>query len=176
MTEQGFLPIERMSNPDDARWHICLKPADYKTGKAYGSWHGEIPDFRYSDDSSFYEYLEEWLNCQRQHLNPKHQFVFSQQGGKPHTCGSLKKLVKNTLYDLVGVAVPPQALRNMFVTYLKRIGASDAVCESCALAMQHSRRMQSETYNDQLKAEKLALAFAQALSIVLNSLGGKSSS
>ncbi|BAU16103.1 unknown protein (plasmid) [Leptolyngbya sp. NIES-3755] len=174
LSEQGFVPVERMSNPEDARWYICLSPADYKTGKAYGSWHGEIPDFRYADGSSFYDYLAEWLDNGRQWLNPVHPFVFSQQRGNPFSGQSLGHLVKETLYDLTGVSVPPQALRNMFVTHVKRTGAPDVICEAYALAMQHSRRMQNDTYNDQLKAEKLAPAFAEALKVVTDCLSAKS--
>ncbi len=163
---EDFIPIDQMENPEQALWHICLAPSDYKTGDTYGYWYGAVGDFLYPDGRCFYKYLELWMETERTHLNPKSNYLFIQETtGKQHTSSSMCQLVRSTVYRLTGVPVTPQCLRSMFVTHLKRLGVTDKELEAIALAMQHSKKMQGEVYNDQKQAEILKVAFERTYRI-----------
>lgn len=165
-----FTPVERMADPQNAKWYIHLEAPDYKTGETYGTWWGEVPDVNYGDGKTFYDYIDEWLHKWRQVLAPNHQYFFTQPNSKPLTVGSVTSLVKVTLYRLLHVPVTPHILRNMFITYLYEQKVPGHVLDSAALAMHHSRRMQATSYNKQEQLEKLAPSFALALALVQQSV------
>lgn len=171
---EDFIPIDQMENPEHALWHICLAPSDYKIGDTYGYWYGAVGDFLYPDGRCFYEYLELWMEKERAHLNPKSNYLLVQEKtGKQHTSVSMHNLVRSTVYRLTGVPVTPQGLRSMFVTHLKRLGVTDKELEAIALAMQHSKKMQGEVYNDQKQAEILKVVFERTYKIASAQLGQK---
>lgn len=168
-----FTPVERMADPQNAKWYIHLEAPDYKTGETYGTWWGEVPDVNYGDEKTFYDYIDEWLHKWRQVLAPNHQYFFTQPNGKPLTDGSLKTIIKSTLYRLLHVPVTPHILRNMFITYLYEQKVPGHVLDSAALAMHHSRRMQAKSYNKQEQFDKLSPSFALALALVQQSIESK---
>jgi hypothetical protein len=168
-----FTPVERMADPQNAKWYIHLEAPDYKTGATYGTWWGEVPDVDYGDGKTFYDYMDEWLHQWRPVLAPKHPYFFTQPHGKPLTAGASQDLVRCALYRLLHVPVTPHVLRNMFITYLYEQKVPGHILDSAALAMHHSRRMQAESYNKQEQFDKLSPSFAFARALVQQSVKSK---
>jgi|GEM_PF-801618 len=168
-----FTPVERMADPQNAKWYIHLEAPDYKTGDTYGTWWGEVPAVDYGNGKTFYDYIDEWLDQWRQVLAPNHQYFFTRPNGTPLTAGSLKDLVKCALYRLLHVPVTPHILRTMFITHLYEQKVPGHILDSAALAMHHSRRMQAKSYNKQEQFDKLYPSFALALALVQQSVESK---
>ncbi|MBD2075504.1 hypothetical protein H6F86_16695 [Phormidium sp. FACHB-592] len=152
----NFIPVEKVQDKKQSKWYIHLSPEDYKTGKAYGEYWGEIPNVKFSEDKTLYYYINLWLNEHRAVLNPQHNFVFTAHNGKPIQAGKMWDIVRNVFFRFTGVPVTAKELRRMYVTYLKDNGASEAELDAAAVAMHHSRRTQSEDYDKQEKQNKVA--------------------
>lgn len=171
--EDGVLvPIENMSRPELAQWHLYLGPKDYKTGEIYGKYLTLIDNMQLARGQTFYGLLQTWIDTYRLMFNPSHNQLFVKvkttmgaTPGDPITQRNLTAWVKYLFYRIVGVPVVPQSLRKMYVTYLKKSRASEAELEAAARAMHHSRRMQRESYDEQELQEKIApiSAFNQQL-------------
>ncbi|HEY9630529.1 MAG TPA: site-specific integrase [Coleofasciculaceae cyanobacterium] len=161
-----FTPQNLMAEPQNAKWYIHLEEPDYKTGNTYGSWWGEVPNVIYSDGKTFYGYVEQWLTQWRQIFVPKHEYFFTQPNGKPMSNQAITCLVKRALYRLVHIPMTPHILRDSFVTYLYEQNVPAHILESAALAMHHSRRIQSKVYNQQEQFDKLQSSFSLSLQLV----------
>jgi hypothetical protein len=70
--------------------------------------------------------------------------------------GDWRQRIKNIFVREAGKPVTAKELRKMYVTYLKDSGASEAELEAAACAMHHSRRMQSQIYDEQDRMNKMA--------------------
>ncbi|MBD1821118.1 site-specific integrase [Cyanobacteria bacterium FACHB-DQ100] len=137
---------------DDGKWYIHLMKTNYKTGKTYGEQWLMVPDILYS-------YLEAWLAQWRALFSPNHNFVFTQENGKPYRKASdLSNLIRRATYRLAGKLTTSHLIRHMLITYLKRHGASDEVMRSLADAMHHSTKIQGEIYDRRHQLEKVAPA------------------
>lgn len=137
---------------EDGKWFIRLGKTDYKTGKTYGEQYLMVPDI-------LYPYLEAWLGQWRALFSPGHNFVFTQENGKPYKKASdVSNLIRRATYRLTGKLTTSHLIRHMLVTYLKRHGASDEVMQSLAEAMRHSSSMQSQIYDRRHQIEKVAPA------------------
>lgn len=171
--EDGVLvPIENMSRPELAQWHLDLGVGDYKTGKIYGDYLTPLDNMQLPRGQTFYGLLQTWIDTYRPLFNPSHNQLFVKvkttmgaTQGDPITHRNLTSWVKYLFYRHVGVPVVPQSLRKMYVTYLKNSKASEAELEAAARAMLHSREMQRESYDEQALQDKIApiSAFNQQL-------------
>lgn len=171
--EDGVLvPIENMSRPELAQWHLYLGPKDYKTGEIYGKYLTPIDNMKLARGQTFYGLLQTWIDTYRPLFNANHDQLFVKvkttmgaTPGEPITQRNLTSWVKHLFYRQVGVPVVPQSLRKMYVTYLKKSGASEAELEAAAKAMHHSRSMQRIHYDEQDLQDKIApiSAFNQQL-------------
>ena len=156
----AFMPKHRIQEPSQARWYIHLQPDDYKTGRIYGEWWGEVPNVQFADNKTFYDYIQRWWGDgsgegERSIFNPNHNFFFTTPCGSPHTAHSFTSCVRRMMQRLTGMPVTPKEFRKMYVTYLKNIGASESELEAAATWMHHSREMQSKTYDQQCKQDKM---------------------
>ncbi|HEY9695836.1 MAG TPA: hypothetical protein V6D10_00985 [Trichocoleus sp.] len=167
-----FIPIERMQDPLQARWYIHLRPNDYKTGKTYGEWWGEVPNTQFPDGKTFYEYIARWLQEERAYLNPQHDRFFTQQDGRPFVANSLAQYIRTIFMRFTGVPVTPKEFRKMYITHLKNLGATETELEAAAAWMHHSRYMQSRTYNQQEQQAKLQPVLALNQRILQSALKG----
>ena len=156
--ERGrFVSKDYMTESDLCQWYIHLEPQDYKTGKRYGEWWSPIPNPEFSDGSKLYEYIKKWLQEGREYNQPcNHNYFFRGINSyKPCYLADWYNRIRTIFVSNVGIPVTSKELRKIYVTYLKDSGATEAELEAAAYAMQHSRRMQSQTYDEQNKINKM---------------------
>jgi len=153
---EDIIPVEKMSSPQDARWYIHLTRDDYKTGKIYGTWNAEVPNFKFPNGKTLYSYIERWLTWGREvDQKVEHSFFFfCVTSYKPLNANDWHQRIVNIFEERIGIPVTPKELRKMYVTFLKDSGASEAELEGAAWMMQHSRLMQSKIYDQQDKEKK----------------------
>ena len=154
-----FTPKERMKNPGEAKWLLHLLPADTKTGDIYGETWDSVPDTPegfLENGKTFYGYLDLWINQYRAAFKPDHKCLLTQHNGKPLNAASMWERVRDAFFKHTGVPVTPKELRKMYVTYLKDLEATEAELEAGAKRMRHSRKMQSEIYDQQERERKVA--------------------
>ncbi len=151
-----IIPVEKMSNSQDARWYIHLTRDDYKTGKIYGTWNAEVPNISFPNGKTLYWYIERWLTWGRElHQKVEHNFFFRGVSSyKPLNSDNWRNRIVAIFEERISIPVSPKEFRKMYVTFLKDSGASEAELEGAAWMMQHSRLMQSKIYDQQDKAKK----------------------
>jgi hypothetical protein len=158
----------------DMKWWIHLMPKDYKTGKTYGEYWGEIPNKKFSDGRCFYDYIKDWLNHWRKQFSPTDNLFFvlvrKNRVSKKLTTESyrgafLSRMLKGCMHRLTGKITTPHILRNSFVTYLYERGESDIVMASVAYAMHHSVEAQRGMYDERTQKQKVHLGLKVALEI-----------
>lgn len=158
-----FIPVDRLAEPHLAKWYIQLKSNQYKSGKAHGTYWGEVPNVPLGQGKTFYDYLERWIEHDRLAFQPDHDFLFVKtcsrlnvtRAGEPITKASVRGFVRGAFSVYAGVQVSPQTCRPMFVTYLNQIGASEAELEAAATAMRHCRSTQRKHYDRLDKVSKM---------------------
>ena len=146
----------------DYRWVIKHGPEDYKTGRNYG----ERPPMVIAP--SLYGAMEEWIEHRREHLAPRHDYLFTARNGAPLTDVGVHSVLTSTSYRLTGRRVNPHLVRDMIITHLRGTDASERQLEALAIYMGHSLAMQKGTYDRRSKAEKVAPAVE-----LLSSLNGE---
>jgi hypothetical protein len=156
-----FIPTERMESPELADWYIRLNPQQYKTGKSYGESWIKMPNIRFSDNSTFYEYIDKWLSEGREYKQKcNHNFFFrGARSFKPLTTEGWNERIVKIFDRETGVPVAPKELRKIYVVFLKNNGAPESVLEGAAAAMHHSRRVQTQIYDVQNRLDKIAPVF-----------------
>lgn len=147
----------------EVKYYIHHQEGDFKTSKRqpayireYG-WWAEIPDIPFSDQTTLYMYIHRWLIWGR-HVNgsPKHNYFFFQVNKRgPLSGGDFGSRIKNMFDERYGVKVPPQNLRQMFVTHLKENQAPPEVMEAEACALQHSVHTSAYDYDLQHTIKKI---------------------
>jgi integrase len=149
-------------------------PKDYKTGKTYGEYWGEILNKKFSDGRCFYDYIKDWLNHWRKQFSPTDNLFFvlvrKNRVSKKLTTESyrgtfLSRMLKGCMHRLTGKITTPHILRNSFVTYLYERGESDIVMASVAYAMHHSVEAQRGMYDERTQKQKVHLGLKVALEI-----------
>ena len=160
-----FIPKEQMREPAQAEWWIHLMPEDYRTGKCYGEWQGKLPDIRFANDKTLYQYIDEWLTRWRPVFRPNHQCLFTQHKGSPLDGNSFSNKVQTMIFRFTGVRVNPHSLRHAYVTYLKANAATEEELEGTAAFMRHSRKTQAKIYDQVDLQVKVAPSVALAQSI-----------
>ena len=144
-------------------WIIKHTADDYKTGKFYG----DRSPLKIRED--IYPFIEEYLNVWRKHLNPNHNYFFSQMNGNPPTHRNfIYNLFTMTIYKLTGKKTNPHMIRDMIVTYFKRKNASESEMESLAMYMGHSVSIQKSVYDRRSKNEKMKPAIDLMKSIKIS--------
>jgi hypothetical protein len=160
-----FVPKEQMKDPTQAEWWIYLMPEDYRTGKCYGEWQGKLPDIRFANDKTLYQYIDEWLTRWRPIFQPSHQCLFTQHKGLPLNGNSFSNKVQTMIFRFTGVRVNPHSLRHAYVTYLKANAATEEELEGTAAFMRHSRKTQAKIYDQVDLQTKITPSVALAQSI-----------
>lgn len=151
-----FVFKDDLNDPTQAGWWIHLMPEDYRTGKCYGEWLGELPDIQFTSGKTLYQYMDEWLTRWRPIFQPNHQRLFTQHDGKVLSANNFANKVQTMLFRFTGIRVNPHSLRHAYVTYLKANGATEAEMEGTAAFMRHSRKTQGKIYNQIDLQDKLA--------------------
>ena len=149
-----ILPPERTQTPSTARWWLHLQPQDYKTGNAYQTYWGELPNTDFGDGTCFYNYLDRWVTIYRPLFQPNHHRLLVKRNGEPLSRNGMNQSFRQCFFRLTGVPVTPKELRPMYVTYLRHKQANEAVLDAAACAMHHSRTMQNEIYDRQQLLDK----------------------
>jgi hypothetical protein len=160
-----FIPRKEMKDPTQAQWWIHLMPEDYRTGKCYGEWRGQLPNIQFANDRTLYQYIEEWLTRWRLVFRPNHQCLFTQHNGKVLSANSFSNKVQTMIFRFTGTRVNPHSLRHAYVTYLRANGATEEEMEGTAAFMRHSRKTQARIYDQVDLQDKLAPGKALAQSI-----------
>ena len=154
-----FKNVEQMKNKADAAWWLHLLPADYKTGDTYEEVWDKLPDTPtgfLGNGKTLYYYIDLWQNKYRAVFKPTHKCLLTSRVGKPLNAVSMYKRVRELFFKHTGIPVTPKELRTMYVTYLKDSRATEAELEGAAARQRHSRKMQSEVYDQQERDKKVA--------------------
>jgi len=160
----AFIPKDKLENPKIARYYIHLQPEDYKTGDKYGEWLAEIPNSKFNDGKTFYNYLDRWLYEKNREIlmtdykkdNCHDYLLLGAINGKPLIKSNFNSKVASIFRELTGEIIYPHKLRTVFRTYLVNNGATEAELESAAFWMRHSQETAKESYTKQALDEKLA--------------------
>ena len=157
----AFVPRENLNNPTEAKYYIHLQPEDYKTGKIYGEWLAEFPDTKFSDGTTFYEYLNKWIyEGYRDELLGKktHNYLFLQERSSNPMKDSniMTEKVGYIFHGTILYYLTPHKLRTIFRTHLENIGASPQEINSAAFWMRHSPDIARKVYTKQTLDEKLS--------------------
>lgn len=165
-----FIPIDKMKDPSQARFYICLNKNDYKTGKDYGDWQGELPDHEFLDGKTWYQYIERWLYKEpkstsrvkgwtygmREFLQPSHNKFFSARlTKKPLSMVGLNNMIQKIFNRFTQIPVSPHTLRHIYNTFIRDIEATDAQKQSTAEWMHQSKETADKRYSHQQQAQKL---------------------
>lgn len=154
-----FIPAERMETPEEAIWYLHLMPEDYKTGGTYlevWDFLDDTPPGFLLNGKTFFDYLDLWLNQYRAVMKPTHNCVLTTEVNRPLNDTDLRDRVRDTFVKHTGIPVTPKELRKMYITYLKDSKATEDVLEGAAARQHHSRKMQSEVYDQQTRDNKVA--------------------
>jgi hypothetical protein len=153
-----FTPASKMHDQNLATWYIHLMPNDYKTGKSYGEYWGEMPNTQFSDGKKLYEYIDTWLNHGREYeqkCNHNRFFRGSRTYDEMNSDGWNYRIKNIFIYE-IDVPVSPKELRKMYVTDLNNQKATNAELKGAAKAMHHSQNMQEKIYNSQSILDSIA--------------------
>ncbi len=154
----NFIPKENMSFPARAKLYLRLNRLDYKTGNTYGKYWCEVPNREFPNGKTFYNYINDWLEKYRPLFGKNHNKFFTKHQNEdqsPWDVTSVRQRIRAVFLRLAKTPVSPKELRTMYITNLKKIGASYSELESAAVAMHHSVRTQSAFYDRLDQYEKL---------------------
>lgn len=167
--EAGFKPKELLSDPSQARFYYHFQGDQYKTGKFYGEFIAELPNYFFEDGSCFYDYLKKWFY--EGYLNSllvngqQHQFMFVRVGANGHSAKEkgdpMEEHIFSNLVSLItkkyfNIKVRPHLFRKIYRTHLINIGATPKQLASAAFFMQHSEKMAQRVYTVQTVQEKVS--------------------
>lgn len=154
-----FVPKNKLSNPEEAKYWLHLQPEDYKTGKKYGEWYADFPNVQFSDGTNFYQYLDKWIYGGYRNIvlkNEKHNYLFMQnRSSKPMNVTNMGDKLNCLFLSLIKQQISPHKLRTIYRTYLEDLGVSQPVLNSSAFWMQHSPEEAKGTYTKQSIENKL---------------------
>jgi len=162
-----FIPRSEMANPNDAVYYFDMGPECYKTGKIYGHYRTEIPNYQFKDGTSFSDCLDKWIyGGYRQTLltyGQDHQFLFvktrnkkNSRQGDPGTPESYEQMIGGITEKFTGLAIFPHEFRSMCSTHYRNLGLSKAELDALAYFMQHSSAMADKTYDRRTCQERTA--------------------
>ena len=169
-----FTPKEKMQDPTQAVYYFDMKPKDYKTGKIYGDYCVEIPNYRYQDGSYFYDYLDSWLCTWRQELlknGQSHNYLFVRirasketdnltkeerhyLPGDPVSSRVFQYIFSSLTKKFTGARIGPHIFRAIWRTHYASIGASKEVMDALAYFMQHSSPIADEVYDRRTSGQR----------------------
>jgi integrase len=107
-----------------------------------GHWHGWIDENNQRTG---------WRSV----FKPTHDFVFTQQNGKPYNQSTFCASFKATTYRYTGQICNPHLIRDMVVTHLKKRGTPEDVMKSVAILMGHSSETQNKNYDRRSNRERI---------------------
>ena len=156
--DNRFVPVEKLTDKNEAIWYIHLLPDDYKTGKHYKEYWGVIPNVIFEDGQKLYDYVDTWINqgrdCQ-QKCNHKYFFRGINNYLPLNGCAWTSR-IKNIFVNETNIPVTPKEIRKMYITHINNQGATNAELKGAAMAMHHSQRMQESVYNSQTVFDRVA--------------------
>ena len=162
-TQEGFISRENLLDSANAKYYIHLQEKDYKTGKIYGEFWGELPNYKFKDNTLFYDYLTDWIYGEWRKIllrNETHNYCFCQsRTSKPHSQSSFHWLVAHTFKNKTGIKMGTHQFRDIFCTHLEEINAPAEVRASAAYWMKHSEQIAKKVYTVVDLQAKLAPAF-----------------
>lgn len=137
---------------DFKRGHLYLKPGEKRIIAIPEFLYPELENWLFGTDSeagSNHCYVDAAGNRLgwREVFQPKHNFVFTQQNGKPFITSTFNSLFRNTAYRLTGQVCTPQLVREMIVTHFKLSGAPEHIMTSLAQLMTMSPQIQQRIYD-----------------------------
>ena len=154
-----FVPKEKLNNTEEAKYFIHLQPEDYKTGSKYGEWLADFPDVVFPDGTTFYQYLDKWINEGfRDELlrGETHNYLFVKlQKGTALEDTDMANIVRYIFNSTIKQKIPPHALRTIFRTYLEDKGATQQELNSAAFWMRHDPKTSRKSYTKQTLDNKL---------------------
>lgn len=155
-----FVPESQLGSNESAVWVIRLgtnKKASYKTVKRYGAVDIELVDYKFSDGTSFYTYIDLWLVEYRQMLDPQTNTSFVRDLTKgPMTSNAMTCKFRSQMNTIVGYPISPKEFRKMFVTYVKsRSATTERDMDGAAAALGHSRKMFDSVYDEEETNRKI---------------------
>lgn len=167
---RGYFRKDGFFQPsDDGEWYIWLGAGDYKTSDIYGDSLKRIPN-------QLVPYLEDWLYKYRAAFNPNHDYVFTQENGKPYTKAStFSAIIRHAAHRLTGQMLHSHLIRHMLVTHVKRLKIDQELQQSLALSMHHSPVTQSNSYDERSRLEKVLPAQQLVLDLAMGILPRSSS-
>jgi hypothetical protein len=120
-----FIPEFELKNSDSALWYIYSPPIEYKTGQC-DEWWRMLPNTEFVDGTKLYEYIDEWLNNQREckHKCDHDYFFIGTKDSRPLTEERWSRKIINSFNRHCGVPINPKELTKSYITYLKNRGAS----------------------------------------------------
>ena len=132
-----FISKDKLSASEESFWYVHLLPQQYKTGKVYKEYWKDVPNIKFPDGSSLYEYIEQWLNEYRNLEGLcEHQCFFRRSRlNTPFDHIHWRDRICNIFDRFTGVPVAPKEFRKMYVTFLKDSGVTEAQLEAAATAM-----------------------------------------
>ncbi len=165
LLQGGFRSDGFFQPSDSGQWYIWLGKGEYKTAATYGQSMKQIP-------ALLVPTLEDWLDRLRAVFKPTHNFVFTQENGKPYTKAStLSAIIRHASYRLTGQLLHSHLIRHMLVTYLKRLKVAPVLLQNVALAMHHSAETQKD-YDERSVLEQVSLAQQLVLDLAMGHLPG----
>lgn len=165
-SNEGFKPKEFLSDPSEARFYYHFQADQYKTGKFYGEFIAELPNYKFDDGMTFYDYLNKWFyGGYRNYLlkhKQEHQLMFVRttryqdyKVGDPISEDGFTTIINCVTRRYFNVEVSPQIFRKIYRTYLINIGATPQELAAAAFFMQHSEKMAQRIYTVQTVQEKI---------------------
>ena len=165
----NFTPVDKMSNPQEAKYYIHLQEGDYKTWKTYGVWRGTIPNKEFDDGKLFYDYLDQWFfngyvdengkkRGYRDALNPQTDTVFVNKYGAKFSGCCLCSKIKVMVYGEYEIPTTPHTIRHIYVSHVCKEKFDSATLDSIAYWMKHSPEEARKTYSHLTSREKLRAA------------------
>lgn len=154
----NFTTKEKMTSPEYAKVYLKLNRLDYKTGDTYGEYWCEVPNRKFPNGKRFYEYIDTWLTEYRPNFAQNHNKFFTMNSrGKqfPWNTQSIRQRILGVFKRFTKTPVSPKELRTMYVTNLKRVGASYAELESASVGLHHSMKTLNNYYDRLDQYEKL---------------------
>ena len=163
LVQGGFRQDGFFRPSDSGQWFIWLGKGDYKTSNTYGDSLKQIPDL-------LVPYLEDWLYRLRSVFEPTHNFVFTQENGKPYAKASnFSGIIRHASYRLTGQLLHSHLIRHMLVTYVKRLKVAPELLQNLALSMHHSSETQDD-YDDRSVLERASPAQKMVLDLAMGQL------
>lgn len=142
--------------------NIRIQFNNYKTKKFRGRDQMEL-----KPEEELFKILREYVRNYRHLLatEASGQFLLLNRVGDPYSCSCFSAHLKAVIYGLTGKKAGIQMLRSSFITFsYGRSDCTDAMKDSLAAALRHSREQAQKTYDRRTANDRKAMAVQSARS------------